>query len=400
MPTSGRTVLDTNRRSEVRLRTPRIPVRVASHESFVEQYVHDLSRGGMFLVTDQLMEVGSEIEVDLYPPAWAEPLELRGVVVRVENDEAAQALGRVGMGIRLEGIPEWTKSRLDALLAQIKSQGLSKAPFDAGAARPKPPSTSVPEPVPASAVLTADELAEGRIAELESELVLARDRIDANVNTITRLEKEVLDARETTESLQRQKDALELELRHETERLNGEIEKLSNKRGGGKMLFLAVLVVPLSSAAAYIAFSGSDLAVRTRSKIQNATRSVTLPGMGQSADGGTALPTVVRPAPTGLTDAGSGEEAAPTPMSDGGTGGESLVSIHIEKGTVIFIDGKRMGRAPVKPQPLSAGMHRVRFTCVMEGKPIMTRPRYIRVPEGEELTVEYFCEDLVTKGDE
>ncbi|MGB5810530.1 MAG: PilZ domain-containing protein [Polyangiales bacterium] len=63
--------------------------------------VTDVSEEGLWIETDLLLEVGSEVTLTFYPPDWDEPLCVAGRVRRVEF-ETAVGSSSIGMGIAFE----------------------------------------------------------------------------------------------------------------------------------------------------------------------------------------------------------------------------------------------------------------------------------------------------------
>ena len=69
-----------------------------------------------------------------------------------------------------------------------------------------------------------------------------------------------------------------------------------------------------------------------------------------------------------------------------------LPAIWAVKGGIALLLATR-GRAPMKPLELPVGNHRLRFDCKVEGKRVMSKPRYVNVAEGKETLIEYLCAD-------
>lgn len=64
--------------------------------------VTDVSEDGLWIETDLLLEVGSEVTLSFYPPDWEEPLYVAGQVERVELQRGAEQATSIGMGIAFE----------------------------------------------------------------------------------------------------------------------------------------------------------------------------------------------------------------------------------------------------------------------------------------------------------
>lgn len=64
----------------------------------------DVSEDGLWVETDLLLEVGSEVTLTFYPPDWDEPLCVAGRVRRVELEVTSPGSASVGMGIAFEAL--------------------------------------------------------------------------------------------------------------------------------------------------------------------------------------------------------------------------------------------------------------------------------------------------------
>lgn len=64
--------------------------------------VTDISEDGLWIETDLLLDVGSEVTLTFHPPDWNEPLCVAGRVCRVELEGGAP--GAVGMGIGFDAL--------------------------------------------------------------------------------------------------------------------------------------------------------------------------------------------------------------------------------------------------------------------------------------------------------
>jgi uncharacterized protein (TIGR02266 family) len=84
-----------------------LPVRYCSDAVTLAGVASSLSRGGMFLRTDFLDGRGQAAAVSLSLPGDPAPLELAGVVVRVDEGSASP-----GLAIRFAGLTEPARRRL------------------------------------------------------------------------------------------------------------------------------------------------------------------------------------------------------------------------------------------------------------------------------------------------
>ncbi len=72
----------------------------------------DVSEEGLWIQTDLLLEIGTEVTLTFYPPDWEEPLYVAGRVQRVELQRRPGAGGAVGMGIEFEALRTDERRRL------------------------------------------------------------------------------------------------------------------------------------------------------------------------------------------------------------------------------------------------------------------------------------------------
>lgn len=66
--------------------------------------VTDVSEDGLWIATDLLLEVGSEVTLSFFPPDWDEPLYVAGRVQRVEFERGTPQSTSIGMGIAFEAL--------------------------------------------------------------------------------------------------------------------------------------------------------------------------------------------------------------------------------------------------------------------------------------------------------
>jgi Tfp pilus assembly protein PilZ len=81
-------VPDTNPRRHVRYRL-KLAVKPRSVDELMTLYTRDVSRGGMFLLTKQALEIGREIEVEVFHPITDEVFTLECVVRRATEGQQA-----------------------------------------------------------------------------------------------------------------------------------------------------------------------------------------------------------------------------------------------------------------------------------------------------------------------
>lgn len=80
----------------------RLEVRFYHRDQFVKVYTENISRGGLFIVTDVLLEPGAEVGVDLVIPDLATVWHLTGrVAYRLDPETARQLESQPGVGVEL-----------------------------------------------------------------------------------------------------------------------------------------------------------------------------------------------------------------------------------------------------------------------------------------------------------
>lgn len=84
--------------------------------------VTDVSETGLWIQTDLLLEVGTEVTLTFYPPDWDEPLCVAGRVRRVELRPRGREAGAVGMGIAFETLRTDERRRLTHSMRCLRAQ--------------------------------------------------------------------------------------------------------------------------------------------------------------------------------------------------------------------------------------------------------------------------------------
>lgn len=64
----------------------------------------------------------------------------------------------------------------------------------------------------------------------------------------------------------------------------------------------------------------------------------------------------------------------------------------------VYVDGVRVGRAPLSYHPVTSGTHRVRFDCIFEGRTHRGNDTVLDVPAETDAVVEHTCDVLVFLG--
>lgn len=104
------------RRKHPRYQT-RIRVRFGSKEALLEEFIHNISHGGIFIQTDNPKPLHERLMVILTHPDTQEEMILHGEVVRIVGPEEAEATGqKLGMGIRFLEMDEYTRRQLESFI--------------------------------------------------------------------------------------------------------------------------------------------------------------------------------------------------------------------------------------------------------------------------------------------
>ncbi|MBI5545024.1 MAG: PilZ domain-containing protein, partial [Deltaproteobacteria bacterium] len=120
-----------DKRQHTRVKDPTVVVKIATVDKFRSYYLSDLSAGGVFIRSEKLLAMNTEMDVKLIAPGLTEPLLLHGRIVRLETDEAARKANRVGMGVKFENLAPASAERLASLVVEHSQ---AKADAEAAAA--------------------------------------------------------------------------------------------------------------------------------------------------------------------------------------------------------------------------------------------------------------------------
>ena len=82
----------------------------------------EVSENGLWIQTELLLEVGTEVTLTFYPPDWEEPLCVAGRVQRVELRSRPGDANAVGMGIGFEALRNDERRRLTRSLRCLRAQ--------------------------------------------------------------------------------------------------------------------------------------------------------------------------------------------------------------------------------------------------------------------------------------
>jgi Tfp pilus assembly protein PilZ len=111
--------MEPNRRRYPRVRAPGLAAHLRSDRGGVQCVVENISLGGLFLRTDRLEEVGTNVSLLLVKPGWKKQLTLTARVT--SRIEALPGQGRrvPGLGLQFTDVDGDCHERLRALLRQL-----------------------------------------------------------------------------------------------------------------------------------------------------------------------------------------------------------------------------------------------------------------------------------------
>ncbi|MGB8329495.1 MAG: PilZ domain-containing protein [Polyangiales bacterium] len=87
----------------------------------ISHRVTDVSEDGLWIQTDLLLEIGSEVTLTFYPPDWEEPLYVAGRVQRVELQRRPGDGSAVGMGVAFEALRTDERRRLTRSMRGLRA---------------------------------------------------------------------------------------------------------------------------------------------------------------------------------------------------------------------------------------------------------------------------------------
>ncbi|MCA2978283.1 MAG: PEGA domain-containing protein [Myxococcaceae bacterium] len=100
--------------------------------------------------------------------------------------------------------------------------------------------------------------------------------------------------------------------------------------------------------------------------------------------------------PPVAADAGAAPRPPATPKADAGAPAEpareGTLNLRASETADVFVDGKKVGSAPVEGLKVKAGTHKVRFDCYdAAGNALLGAPKTVTVTADAEETVEFAC---------
>ena len=181
------------RREHNRTAVPTVTLRVKDEEKFRSRYLRDLSMGGVFVQTKQVLPESSELQIKLFAPHAEDGVVLDGRVVRIDHQEDGSTPR--GMAIQFTETEGHQRQALESLLANY---GIEETSGDADET-----STEAPQQPPAasSSGSAATAALEAEISALRARLSEADHRIMGLHEEIEAWESDDAEQRELVESL-------------------------------------------------------------------------------------------------------------------------------------------------------------------------------------------------------
>ena len=103
-----------------RRRTRRVPVQIQiqykTADGFFQDYVRNLSLGGIFIETSNPLPMNTKLKVEFCLPEMSEPITADGVVVHTLRVGTTRNPSVSGMGIRFSELEPSSKQMLEAYL--------------------------------------------------------------------------------------------------------------------------------------------------------------------------------------------------------------------------------------------------------------------------------------------
>lgn len=82
----------------------------------------EVSENGLWIQTDLLLEIGTDVTLTFYPPDWDEPLCVAGRVQRVELRSRPGDANAVGMGVAFDALRNDERRRLTRSMRCLRAQ--------------------------------------------------------------------------------------------------------------------------------------------------------------------------------------------------------------------------------------------------------------------------------------
>jgi uncharacterized protein (TIGR02266 family) len=107
-----------DRREHARVRSPVI-IDYATVDHFFRDYALNISLGGIFIRTEEVLPVGTQLKIHFSIPELEDFIDTTGVVVR--TIDVSDGEDPKGMGIAFEDLEAEAKALLDGLVEKLQS---------------------------------------------------------------------------------------------------------------------------------------------------------------------------------------------------------------------------------------------------------------------------------------
>jgi len=125
-------MVDTSQKRTPHHRAPRVeyelPVAYSSVSGFVTDWATNLSRGGMYINTDQPLPVNTVVRLLVTLPGAHFPVELKGRVTRINAMGAVAANQPPGMAVEFVDVDDDKRSRIGEFVERLRSEFSSDEP--------------------------------------------------------------------------------------------------------------------------------------------------------------------------------------------------------------------------------------------------------------------------------
>ena len=115
-----------------------LPVEYDHLNALLSDYTHNISRGGTFIRTDRLLDIGAKLSFTIQAPELGEPIVLRGVVRWVVRTAQASANRPAGMGIAFIYDSQAHQASIEGRLDRLMVQSLGAPTFEQLMGKPAP----------------------------------------------------------------------------------------------------------------------------------------------------------------------------------------------------------------------------------------------------------------------
>jgi len=108
-------IKDNGRRSSVRVKV-RLKVRFKDTDSFINEYTHNISKGGLFIKTQKACGLRDKVEIVLILPESGEEISALGEVIHIITPEQATEQSPAGMGIQIQELEPGGQDKIEKFI--------------------------------------------------------------------------------------------------------------------------------------------------------------------------------------------------------------------------------------------------------------------------------------------